>query len=577
MMKKGIIYIALLAGASIFLASCEKFLDEEPKSSLTAKYLESAEGVNSALNSAYSDLRYLYGTEATMNATCAGTDEWQLGPGGNPVFNNYESSMASNGAIGGIWNWGYTDINTANAVIDNAAASGLTEEEANQAIAEAKYIRATWYFMIVQLWGDCPLNLNFITVPSTEAYRAPSADVYNAIIADLDFAKATLPAKARETGRVDAAAATHLLAKVYLTRATRSFGGGNADYQKAYDNAMELINNASAFGLELLKDFADVHAIGNERNNEIIFTVEKNANKLYNDAGDPSDGVTGYKADLSAMLFRPNYPTWLTGKGLIRSIQYGRPWHRVRPTNYLLEKVFANRVDDTRYDKSFQTVWKVNDPANVADPSFLEGDTAVWLPGVENPRSARAILIFKPSQYYANNGQTASIYPSLCKFDDHARPAMNESSVRPFIVYHFSETYLIAAEAAMYLNNASKAKDLVNVIRARAAFNVNRSDAENVLSIMRMKNSTPEFTNLDEGINFILDERSRELCGEMMRWLDLVRTKTTAGEVMLLNRIRNLDPAVPGKDNIKDFHLLRPIPQSQMDLTSNEFLNNPGY
>lgn len=577
MTKKGIIYIALLAVTIVFMVSCEGFLDEEPKSSLTAQYLESADGVNAALNSAYSDLRYLYGTEGTMYATCAGTDEWQIGPGSSNQFHNYGADLASDGSISGIWNWGYTGINTANAVIAYAANSGMTEDEANTVIGEARYIRATWYFMIVQQWGDCPLNLDFATEPTTEAYRTPSSDVYDAIIEDLEFAKANLSAEAAEYGRVDAAAATHLLAKVYLTRATKSYGGGTDDYQKAYDNAMELIDNASTYGLALLKDFGDIHPAGNERNSEVLFTVERNTNTLYNDAGDPSDGVTGYKADLSGMIFRPNYPTWVGG--LKRTILYGRPWHRVRPTDYLLEVIFANRDDDTRYDKTFQTVWLVNDPDNVADPTFAEGDTAVWFPGVETHRSAKAMKIYTPSQYYDGEENTASVYPSMRKYDDTDRPAMNESSVRPFIVYKFSETYLIAAEASMYLGNSAKAVELLNVIRARAAYSADRSDAANTLAVQRMKNTTPSLVDLDEGIQFILAERSRELCGEMTRWLDLVRTQTTSGEVMLLKIIRNMEPRVPGDrhTNIQDYHVLRPIPQDQLDLTSNDFENNTGY
>lgn len=565
-----VIFVLALTG------SCKSYLEEDAKSLLTAQYLQTQAGVNSALNSSYSDLRYLYGNESGMVNTCSGTDEWQIGPGGSSPFYMYASGMSADGSIGGMWNWGYTGINTANGVIKYAPLCGMSEANAKRAVAEAKYIRATWYFMMVQTFGDCPLNLDFISVPSTEAHRDPSKDVYAAIVADLEESKLILPAKADQPGRITAAAAYHLLAKVYLAKATHATAAESGDYQNAYNNAMELINNSSKYGLTLLPDFADVFKARNEHNSEVIFTVERNTDILFNDAGNPSSGA-GYKANIAFMLFRPNYPTWV--KGLIRDILYGRPWHRVRPTNYLLEVVFkaSERYDDSRYDKTFQTVWKVNDAANVANKTFVAGDTAAWLPGIENPRAAKALVVYKPSQYYGENGQTNSIYPSMRKYDDTERPDMNESSVRPFIVHRFAETYLISAEAAMYLNHASEAVTLINVVRDRAAYNVTHSAAENALAIQRMRNKVPVMSNIDEGINFILDERSRELCGEYMRWWDLVRTRTSSGTVQLLNRIRNLSPAIPVKSAIKDFHVLRPIPQSQIDLTSTEFLNNPGY
>lgn len=581
-MKK-IKYIAVIIVLA-FTASCEDFLKEDPKSLLTAQYLETEAGVNSALYSAYSDLRYIYGGESAMNATCSGTDEWQKGPDGNANFNLYQTGMAADGAISGLWNWGFTAINTSNAVIKYAPLCGMSEENVKKVIAEAKYLRATWYFLIVQTFGECPVNLDFIQEPSTEAYRDPVSEVYDAIVADLTEATQVLPPQADEPGRVDAAAAHHLLAKVYLTRATTTGANAASDYQQAYNHAMELINNKGMYGLELEQDFAKVFEPRNEYGPEVIFTVERNTDILYNDAGNPSGAGSSSKNSITFMFFRPNYSAWGIG-GLVRDIPYGRPWHRVRPTNYVLDVTFAERSDDTRYLKTFQTVWLLNEAAGITAPGFALGDTAAWLPGVENPRAAKAVKIFPPSQYYNNNGQTMSIYPALSKFNDIDRPEVAESSVRPFIVHRFAETYLIAAEAAMYLDKPSDATAMLNVVRDRAAYDANRSSAENVLAVQRMRNKVPDMTDHGVGIDFILEERSRELCGEYMRWWDLVRTRTGSGEIQLLYRVRNLvsptaysdDGHIPAYANIRDYHVLRPIPQGQIDLTSNEFPQNLGY
>ena len=576
-MKNKLLNIAM-GLALVFTVSCTDILNEEPKSLLTAQFLETPDGVESALFSAYSDFRYFYGGEGALSVTVAGTDEFQKGPDGNTNINLYGAGLAAEGLMGSTWSWGFTAINTANAVIKFAPTSGMPDEDVTRIVAEAKYLRAAWYFIVVQQYGALPLSLEFTSEPSTEAHKNSIAEVYEAIVTDLEIAKMDLPAATDQPGRATAAAAYHLLAKVYLTRATHPEAGQAGDYQNSYDNAMYLINNGSNFGLALLTDFEDVHKPRNEHSSEIIFTVERNTDIEFNDA-DPDKN--GNKNNRSSFFFRPNYSAIV--KGLIRDIENGRPWHRLRPTNYLLDKVFSERTDDTRYGKTFQTVWLVNDEENVTDATFKNGDIAIWLPGSESYNAAKALKVFPPSQYYDNvsssgDRQTLSIYPSMKKYDDIDRPTIADASVRPFIVHRFAETYLIAAEAAMYLNKSSEAVSLLNVIRARAAYDAERSDADNALAIQNITSRTPNMTDKDQGIEFILDERSRELCGEYMRWFDLVRTKSTSGEVMLLKRIRTAEPEIPAKSSIQDYHILRPIPQSQLDLTTNDdFVQNTGY
>ena len=557
----------------VSVVSCEKYLEEEPRSLLTAEFLNTPGGVRAALYSTYSDLRLFYGGESAMSMTLAGTDEWQRAQDGSDGLNLYDDQvLLTNGQVGSTWNWGYTAINTANAVIQFAPTSGLPAREAEEIAAEGRYLRAKWYFLLVQMYGELPLNLNFISEPQTEAFRTPVADVYEAIIDDLEHAKLALPNIGSEPGRADAAAAYHLLARVYLTRATHPTAGQPGDYQEAFNNAMHLINNAGAYELALLQDFGDIHTPRNENNSEVIFNVQRNDDLIFND----NDGNSVNKENRSSFFFRPNYGAIVTG--LMRDINYGRPWHRIRPTNHLLDVVFANRTDDTRYDKTFQTVWLVNDEANAATPGFVNGDTAIWLPGQEQHRNARALRIYRPSQYWGNDQRSISIYPSMRKYDDIDRPAVNDASVRPFIVHKFSETYLIAAEAAMFLNRPDDARDLINVVRARAAFHAGRTTVENTLAANRLTAGTPTMADKDEGMHFILDERSRELAGEYMRWFDLVRTRDHSTQAnMLLYRLRNLSPAIPARNAVRDHHVLRPIPQSQIDLTTNVFPQNPGY
>jgi hypothetical protein len=111
---------------------------------------------------------------------------------------------------------------------------------------------------------------------------------------------------------------------------------------------------------------------------------------------------------------------------------------------------------------------------------------------------------------------------------------------------------------------------MLNVVRARAAFRKTNTPAQNAASVTALTaNTLTDLTAM--GIDYILDERSRELWGEWQRWDDLVRTRS------LVTRVKAWNPeAAP---YIKDFHMLRPIPQSQIDRVTAgpPFPQNPGY
>ena len=188
-------------------------------------------------------------------------------------------------------------------------------------------------------------------------------------------------------------------------------------------------------------------------------------------------------------------------------------------------------------------------------PKFKVGDTAVFMPGVEISAAERAshpYLIITPSQY------TDAAFPSFNKkFIDPNRLTVNDvRGSRDWPAFRLAETYLIAAEALMRDGNLTEALTYVNAVRERAA-----------------KTGVPkaamDVTTADLNMNFILDERARELAGEQMRWFDLVRTGTLYDRV----RLYNTAAAVA----IQQFHKLRPIPTEQITLTSNIFPQNPGY
>jgi hypothetical protein len=144
---------------------------------------------------------------------------------------------------------------------------------------------------------------------------------------------------------------------------------------------------------------------------------------------------------------------------------------------------------------------------------------------------------------------------------------VNGGSPRPWNVAKFSEFYLIAAEAAVKLGKNSEAKELVNVLRARAGkqtFSQNDNVAVSVDKSAEMVAATPETITID----FILDERSREFWGEGYRWFDLVRTQKwaeRAGTYHIAGDGYTDKDLKEYKRDIPAGYYIRPIPQGQLD------------
>jgi hypothetical protein len=193
---------------------------------------KSAEQVEAALGGAYSDFKneyfeldYFVNGDAQSDDAYAGAD--------NPANFQIDDFKidATNSNVSRDWGYLYSTIGKVNAIINNTNACPdpvLTAERKAQIIAEASFIRAYMYFQLVQLWGDVPLQLKEVKTISAgnleEIYpllyppRAPMAEVYKQIIADLQTAVANVPATAINKGYVTKGAANSMLAYVYATQ-----------------------------------------------------------------------------------------------------------------------------------------------------------------------------------------------------------------------------------------------------------------------------------------------------------------------------------------------------------------------
>ncbi|MBA3671984.1 MAG: RagB/SusD family nutrient uptake outer membrane protein, partial [Gemmatimonadaceae bacterium] len=483
---------ALAAGVVIALGAGCVDLTETPITGITSDFYASNAGFESAVNASYSGLRDFYGQERGMTMTVFGTDEYTAGAdGGFKQFDFYTSTLNGDASyIRDSWADYYQSINTQNTVITRAPAANVTEALRATRVAEARFLRALNYFHLVRFWGDVPLVTTETVSPTTEATRAPKADVYKQIVADLQFAESNLPDVQAQYGRVTRPAARHLLSLVYLTRA------GPGDFALAADKAKLVIATP---GLSLVPRYRDIFDFGNQKNSEVIFSVQYTA--------DPLSTGPGNTAHLYFIMGYELLP------GVRRDIANGRPFKRFRPTNFLLN--LWDRSKDTRYEDMMQVVWYANAvgassiPKDASGtPKFAVGDTAIYLPGFEvtaAERAARPYLTVTPSQY------TDATFPSLNKFIDPFRLTVNEArGSRNFIVMRLAETYLIAAEALMRDGRSAEAVPFVNAVRTRAA----KPGQAAAMAV----------TAAQLDIDFMLDERARELTGEQMRWFDLVRT-----------------------------------------------------
>ncbi len=566
-----IAFVILVIGMPV---SCKKKLIEEPRSLLTPSFLSTTQGFQQGLDAAYAGTRLFWGNQDYFTITVIGTDEFKRGIDGNSDINVYSSGYTpSTGVINNNWRNVYTFVNACNGVIQYAPNVELADATKKRMVAEAKFLRANYYFIAVQFWGDISINKTFTSEPTTSAKRSSAAEAYDLIIQDLKDAINDLPGGAIKDvlpGKATKAAALHLLAKVYLTRGG-SVAAKSTDYMDAFTTAKSIIDNKGTYGLNLLQDFAKVYEEGNEANAEVIWSVQHSSNLAFN--GPNNSGVSNFSAD--NVLNHMWVPQYEKQPGMVRTTQYGRPYIRCTPTRWMTDTVYNDKVNDTRYGKTFQTVWYANDPVtpstypkwpNPLPPGapanavpgqfkFAFGDTAIYMPGTDRTNAqiaASRYLLIPPRNY------SSALSPAMWKYFDTKRANLNFPSIRSVIAYRLAETYLIAAEAAFRTGNMPDAVNYINTIRTRAAYPTGNPAALQI-------------TAANINIDFILDERSRELCGELMRWLDLVRT----GKLLERVKLHNPEAAI----NILPKHILRPIPQAQIDavVTGDPYPQNPGW
>ncbi|MBA4410929.1 MAG: RagB/SusD family nutrient uptake outer membrane protein [Bacteroidota bacterium] len=638
-------------------SACDDYLKEERYTDVGYDYFKTKVGMEAAVTSVYQAMRWYAGSynqasnstsggnmEAYFCLTEYGTDfTWEGTDGGNKdPFNKYLGTLnPQQDVINKFWNNNYKGITRANtALMYMKDVPDMTDVQKTQRIAELKFLRAFYYFDLVQHYGALPLvTEGNVTQVITDFKRAPVANVYKQIISDLRASIAVLPDVYQQTdrGRATKWSASHLLAKVYLTRISTDAavrGGKLTDLDSAVVYSESVINSGK-FALE--SNFANVFEQNNQKvTKEIIWDVEYTKDALFSGAGSStSDG--GNQLHLY----------WVTQydvkPGMIRDMPNGRPFKRMRANPKIITSLWDRKVDSRVY-KTFKWTFYSNNPGTatkwvkeyyyinpatnaedktdviyttpaelVGKPKFKAGDTAIYISSkfyggltdysTTYPKQAlldkakyRQMLIDiakAPYLYIPVDKYDTNNFPAMLKWLDDQRPDINfQAGSRNFHRMRLAETYLIAAEAYGRKGDFVNAVKYINVVRTRAAYAEGEAKPQQVYKIDGgVKNTAstvssmlvteamvkapvlPSGAGFDPFVDWMLEERGRELYGELNRWEDLVRTGTLFARAKLYN------PDAAG--SIKDYHKLRPIPNTYADrllpVPPVAEVQNPGY
>ena len=660
MKKKNIItLLGAAAAVSLSLGSCSDVLDEHPRAIFTPDFFGTDQGISGGLDNMYNNLRNMYGQGYYYSAVETGTDEFTWGESADANFKDADHSEGAatlnsqNSRADVIWQPMITNINSANQLIEYG------QTASPELIAEAYFFRAFDYFLLVQTFGGVPLDFGSGELkpndqPVRSSVRNNVAEVYTrCILPDLEYAANNLPETPRALGTASKTLASLYLAKAYLTygwwlenpkniptypAVDGQLNGSRKDpngktpaeyFQLAYNVALEAINNPGPYALQ--ETFYDMCIASNERNPEMMLWADHTEKSELFNGGSLTYGSGAAPDNFAFWMCNWNYPTVVAfanteldenGKmtepinPVAREAKqgYGRPWTRMAPTYNVFTETFADKTHDSRYDATFQTVYRANwnqdgktyeqvycangMPIKIGDAvlTFLGEDTEGinYADAATNGGDKGLGVMAGESSYVVDQQHFSRLrYPGPFKISDQRTDydtktslgSPNAGSVRPYYIAKFSELYLVAAEAAVKGATGEKsARDLVNVLRARAgkwSYSVAGAKAVSFDYSKEMTAATPATIDID----YILAERSREFFGEGYRWYDLVRTQTwiEKAKTYKICGSKVTDTELVEYTRDLDEHLyLFPIPQGQLDgleMSEEEIAayQNPGY
>lgn len=530
----------------IFIACNENILEENPPHIISAETLYSTlDGLESGLNGAYSLVRNEHDgginfyaamfQSGTDNMTANWNQGFNLAVGTSWQSNNHPS----NKYFEPIFNWLYQLINATNTIIARAELNVPENPDRNRIIGEARAIRAWAYRHLTFCWGDVPLNLDESqgSTIKTDWQRTPVREVRKQMISDWLYAENYLASEPSFPGRLTKGAVQHYLAEMYLVV-------GKPDSALYWAN--QVINNPSyklienRYGVkqnEAGTPFSDMFQIGNrnreEGNTEALWVWQF----AYYVPGGGGDAHTrahhlGRYMDIAIDGLKPLTITYDRG---------GRGKSYTAPTKWAID-IYNDPNDDRGLNYILRKFIILRDaegnapyPADKLPPGYQYGDT-IWF---------NWTVDLTPETWR----QPAWPYSRKVEGTDPNNVTMSPN-YEDYIVLRLADTYLLKAEAEYLLGRPGEAAKTINVIRKRS--------------------NASEITAANINIDFILDERSRELFIEEHRRYTLLRTGKWYERTKAHNHF--------GGENITLRDTLFPIPQMVIDANLTDPMpQNPGF
>jgi len=263
---------SMLAVLVIMTSGCGKdFLKIDPKTDVNAdSYFKDENQINQAVSGAYVPMRDLTKSftwiflEMRSDNTAFQYNNKDRGSEQREFIDEFLVTAAAE-QIGQLWSGAYTGISRCNDILAKIVPVEMDATKKDQYIGEAKFMRAYYYYNLVQLYGGVPLRLEPVNGPedARSKGRATVAEVYEALESDLKDAAEKLPPKysSDQAGRATKGAAKTLLAKLYMLK-------------KDYKSAIPVLREVMTLGYDLLPQYADLFKPVNKNNQESIFEVQ---------------------------------------------------------------------------------------------------------------------------------------------------------------------------------------------------------------------------------------------------------------------------------------------------------------
>lgn len=568
-MKMRKISIILSMALLLIAISCsEDFLDETPYSSYAPETLSDEAGIEAALKG----LHYTFGQMWTWSDQQGWLCCWQVGtdvcsPGGiqgvEIPFFKYEDMNSENRAVSYMWSQCYLIINNA-----NNALKAIGDDGDPAKIAEAKFFRGYAYNILATLYDDVPLLIEPTSSARTDLERTPVEQVNNQIIEDLKYAADNLPDidAAVTESRANKHMAMQCLGEVYLRI---------NEPAQAETVLTEIINSGkfslvqARYGIEADKPgdyFHDMFIYGNQRrsqgNTEAIWTFEleytKNVVGGFTNAPQHRRNWVPAYHNVPGMVYEVNDPD----EGKI-SPYGGRGNGRMRPSDWVKYQLY-NEGDMRNSEFNITRQFYYNAPDWSATIGIDENGFRV---AADSPDAVETKEVKTGDPVVIAAGDTLeSMFPYTRKWDSFdPDDAWGWTCIKDFPMMRLGETYLLRAEARFKNGNAGGAADDINVLHDRAFKNAREESGNTSLG----KVSASDIT-----LDFILDERVRELFAEENRRITLMRTGTLIERAKL-----NTDSSIKGTISGLDPRImLLPIPLSEIQRNKDvAWENNPGY